>query len=87
MINFTKHAMQRMRQRGIVKDMVEFVIKYGRDKGDKIILGVKDIKQMLQNKSYEQFRPLLLKLLDKKGLVVVLPDDAVVTVYQITKHL
>jgi hypothetical protein len=75
-----------MRQRGIVKEMVEFVIKHGRDKGDKIILGVKDIKQMLQNKSYEQFKPLLLKILDKKGLVVVLPDDAVVTVYQITKH-
>ncbi len=81
MIKFTKHALQRMNQRGITREMIELVIEYGQYQKDKVILKSRDIKKLIKKVSTE-IKSKLMKLLDKGGLVVVLSDDcAVITVY------
>jgi len=81
MLNFTKHAIKRMNQRGISKEMINLTIEYGKCIKDKIILNSRDIKKMLYKVSQE-LKSKLLKILDKGGLTVILGDDAsVITVY------
>ena len=81
MITFTKHALQRMNQRGVTKEMIELTIEYGQYQKDKIILKSRDIKKLISKVS-KDIRSKLMKLLDKGGLVVVLSDDCtVITVY------
>jgi len=85
MINYTKHAIKRMNQRGISKEMINLTIEYGRCIKDKIILNVRDIKKIL-NKVTSELKSKLLKILDKGGLTVVLSDDAsIITVYNCNK--
>jgi hypothetical protein len=81
MITYTKHAMTRMNQRGITKEMINLTIEYGMCSNDKIILGTKIIKKLL-NKVASDLKSKLLKILDKGGVTVVLGEDAsVITVY------
>lgn len=81
MINFTKHAIKRMNQRGITKEMIDLTIEYGKCKKDKIILNMKEIKKLIKKVS-TKLKSKLLHILDKGGLTVVLGDDAfVITVY------
>ena len=81
MITFTKHALQRMNQRGVTREMIDLTIEYGQYHKDKIILKSRDIKKLIRKVSQE-IKSKLMKLLDKGGLVVVLSDDcAVITVY------
>ena len=81
MLNFTKHAIKRMNQRGISKEMINLTIEYGKCIKDKIILNSRDIKKMIHKVSQE-LNSKLLKILDKGGLTVILGDDAsVITVY------
>jgi hypothetical protein len=85
MIQFTKHAIKRMNQRGISKEMIDITIQYGKCIKDKIILNTKAIKRILTKVSKE-LKSKLLKILDKGGLTVVLSDDAsVITVYNCNK--
>ena len=85
MINFTKHAMKRMNQRGITKEMIDLTIEYGICIKDKIILNTKEIKKII-HKVAKDLKSKLLKILDKGGLTVVLGDDAsVITVYNCNK--
>ena len=85
MIKFTKHAIKRMNQRGISKEMIDLTIEYGRCIKDKIILNAREIKKILTKVSKE-LKSKLLKILDKGGLTVVLSDDAsVITVYNCNK--
>jgi len=81
MLAFTKHAMSRMNQRGISKEMIDLTLVYGKCINDRVILKSRDIKKLLHKVSRE-VKSKLLKILDKGGLVVVLSDDyAVITVY------
>ena len=81
MLTFTRHALQRMNQRGVTKEMIELTITYGKYQKDKVILKSRDIKGLLKKVS-KDVRSKLMKLLDKGGLVVVLSDEcAVITVY------
>jgi len=80
MLQFTKHALARMNQRGITKDMVELALDYGRFVKDKIVLGKKEIKKLI--KKYPALKSKLLKLFDSKGLVVVFEDNYIITVYK-----
>ncbi len=81
MIYFTDHAVKRMNQRGITKEMIDLTIEYGHYHKDKIILKSRDIKSIIKKVS-KDIKVKLMKLLDKGGLIVVLSDECVViTVY------
>ena len=80
MLQFTKHALIRMSQRGITKEMIELALDYGRFLKDKIILGRKEIKRVIQK--HLNLKSKLLKLFDSKGLVVVFEDSYIITVYK-----
>jgi hypothetical protein len=83
-MNFTHHAIERMNQRGITKAMIVLAMEYGNRSNDKLILGMKKIKKLL-NKVEKSTRKHLMKLLDKGGLTVVFCEDVVVTVYNCNK--
>jgi len=80
MLKFTKHAMTRMSQRGITKDMIELTLDYGRLLKDKVVLGKREIKKLI--KKYPNLKSKFLKLFDSKGLVVVLEGNYIITVYK-----
>jgi len=85
MLQFTKHALARMNQRGITRDMVELALDYGKFVKDKVVLGRKEIKKLI--KKYPNLKSKLLKLFDSKGLVVVLENNYIITVYKPQKGL
>ena len=80
MLQFTKHALDRMNQRGITKDMIELALDYGKFMKDKVVLGKKEIKKLI--KKYPNLKSKLLKLFDSKGLVVVFENNYIITVYK-----
>ena len=80
MLKLTKHALQRMNQRGITKNMIELALDYGKFVKDKVILSRKEIKKII--KKYPDLKSKLLKLFDSKGLVVVFDNDYIITVYK-----
>jgi len=80
MLKLTKHALQRMNQRGITKNMIELALDYGKFVKDKVILGRKEIKKII--KKYPTLKSKLLKLFDSKGLVVVFDNNYIITVYK-----
>lgn len=85
MITFTKHAIKRMNQRGISREMIDLTIEYGKCVKDKIILNSREVKKLIKKVSQE-LKSKLLKILDKGGLTVILGDDAsVITVYNCNK--
>lgn len=75
----TKHIIDRMNQRGINSKMIELVLEYGVVKKDKIILDKKNLSKVLKEIDY--FRKDLLKVMDKKGLVVVADNEYLITTY------
>jgi len=85
MLQFTKHALARMNQRGITKEMVELALDYGKFVKDKVVLGRKEIKKLI--KKYPALKSKLLKLFDSKGLVVVFENNYIITVYKPQKGL
>ena len=83
MTEMTRHAMDRMNQRGVTWEMIELTLEYGRRQCDKVILGARDVKKLLRRSIHDFPRRLLMKLLDKGGLVVVVGGDGkIVTVYR-----
>lgn len=83
MLQFTKHALDRMNQRGITKDMINLALDYGKFMQDKVVLGKKEIKKLI--KKYPKLKSRLLKLFDSKGLVVVFANNYIITVYKLKK--
>ncbi len=77
----TKHFMQRTNERGITKMIVDLALSFGQQKGDKIILNKKETRAVLLELDF--LRRNLIKVLDKKGVVVVADDDALITAYGI----
>jgi hypothetical protein len=75
----TQHAMQRMGQRGVSRDMINLVLEYGEREQDKLILGRKQAQRLLEERQKEM--KVLKKILDKGGLVVVAANDALITIY------
>lgn len=75
----TSHIAKRMSQRGISRDMVDLVLSYGVDAGDKIVLGRREATELLEE-SKRRAR-LLMKVLDKGGVVVVAKGEALITAY------
>lgn len=75
----TKHAGIRQSQRGITSSMVDYVFTNGVEEKDKLILGQKEARQRLDEINQE--KRLLLKILDKGGVIVVAQGNAVITTY------
>jgi hypothetical protein len=80
----TKHIQQRMSQRGVSREMVDYVLNHGTPEDSKYVLGRKEaLKQLEELKSQER---LLKKILDKGGVVVVAENDALITTYNCEKR-
>ena len=75
----TVHAQERMQVRGISKAMVEYVIEHGTPERDRVILGRKEARLMLDGIQEQQ--RILMKILDKGGVVVVADGNTVITTY------
>ena len=71
----TKHIEKRMAQQGISKAMIELVLNYGEESGDKVVLGRRSAQRLL-----EDFRTLI-KIIDKGGVTVVAQGEALITAY------
>lgn len=75
----TLHIQQRMSQRGVSRDMVDLVLTHGTPDQDKFVLGKKEAMRLLE--TLEHTRRLVMKVLDKGGVVVVAAGEALVTTY------
>jgi hypothetical protein len=75
----TKHMQARMSQRGITGELVGLVRQYGHDDQDRLVLDRKNLRSLLSE--LRDLERVVLKALDKGGLVVVETDGALVTTY------
>lgn len=75
----THHAQQRMSQRGITKDMIDFTLEYGHVNGDAWELNRKQALQRIHELRREL--KIAIKLADKGGLVVVAENEMILTAY------
>lgn len=75
----TYHAQKRMAQRGISRDMVEYVLTNGRSQRERVIMGKKEALHILEELQEEQ--RLLKKILDKGGVVLVTNGNTLITTY------
>lgn len=75
----TKHIQQRMSQRGISQDLVEIVLEHGTPANDRYILDRDHAQEALE--AIRRQERLLLKVIDKGGLVVVTEGDHLITTY------
>ena len=81
MKKFTRHARNRMGQRGIPDWMVHYAMDHGRVVGDRYVLDRKEIQKLLDNLTAE--RSLLLKVMDKGGVAVAAANDEIITVFNV----
>jgi hypothetical protein len=75
----TKHAMQRMSQRGITRPIIDLTIEYGEIDRDKRVLNCKTAQRLLNERENEVRA--LKKILDKGGVTVVIDGDSIITTY------
>ena len=80
----TQHAMQRMSQRGVTGDMVDFVLNYGFVDQDKYVLGKRQALELLNDLKKQE--RLVKKILDKGGVTVVAQDDVLITTYNCNSY-
>lgn len=80
----THHAMQRMSQRGVTGDMVDFVLNYGFVEQDKYVLGKRQALELLNDLKKQE--RLVKKILDKGGVTVVAQDDVLITTYNCNSY-
>lgn len=77
----TKHIGERMSQRGMTKRMLELVMEFGKEQGDKIVLNRKTTQYLLDE--IDQTKKDLLKVMDKGGIVVVCDNETLITTYRV----
>ena len=77
----TRHFQRRMSQRGINLDMVELARQFGVPVQDKIVLGRKNIDQLLA--ALREIERTAKKARDKGGVVVVEDGEALITTYRL----
>lgn len=78
----THHLDQRMNQRGIPRELVDFTLKYGEWEGDRCVLNRKAIQTLLDH--CDKVRRVALRAMDKGGVVVVEVGGAEITTYNLT---
>lgn len=79
----TKHCQARMSQRGLPKRLLDLVLEFGKNKGDKLILNKKSTQKVIDE--IDSIRKELLRIMDKGGVTVVLDNDTLITTYNIYK--
>jgi hypothetical protein len=75
----TKHMQARMSQRGIPAALVNLVREFGRDDQDRLVLNRRDLRGLLSE--VRGLERVVLKALDKGGVVVVEADGSLITAY------
>ena len=75
----TKHCQSRMAQRGLPKKLLELVLEFGKENGDKLILNKKATQKVIEE--LDSIRKELLRVMDKGGVTVVLENDTLITAY------
>jgi hypothetical protein len=78
-IHLTKHMQARMSKRGIPGELVDLVRQFGRDDQDRLVLNRKDLRGLLDE--VRGLERVVLRALDKGGVVVVEADGALLTAY------
>lgn len=74
------HVQQRMNQRGITRDIIDLVLRYGKAQHDcKVTLKRKEAQAILATMQREM--KVLKKILDKGGVVVVEDNNTLITTY------
>ena len=76
----TRHFISRIQQRGILQSSIEVAQRYGFPKGDKFILGKKQIDIAI--KTLDKERKALLKARDQGGVVAVEANGVLITAYR-----
>jgi len=77
----TNHYRSRLQQRGVLQSTVDLAIAYGSKKGDKFILGKKQLKVILAE--LDQLRKRVLKAVDQGGVVAVESEGFLITAYRL----
>jgi len=80
----TKHCQARMTQRGLPKKLLDLVLEFGKDKGDKLILNKKATQKVIDE--IDTIRKELLRIMDKGGVTVVLDNDSLITAYNTNSY-
>ena len=80
----TRHFTSRIQQRGILQSTIEVAQRYGFPKGDKIILGKKQIDAAIKN--LDQERQSLIKARDQGGVVAVEAEGILITAYRLDSY-
>jgi len=80
----TKHCQARMSQRGLPKRLLDLVLEFGKDKGDKLILNKKATQKVINE--IDTMRKELLKIMDKGGVTVVIDDETLITAYNTNSY-
>ncbi|MDN5053086.1 MULTISPECIES: DUF4258 domain-containing protein [Arcobacteraceae] len=79
----TNHFKARMSQRGISKKVIDLVLAFGKDEGDKLFLDKKETQRIIYQ--IDNLRNTLLKVMDKGGVTVVVEDETLITTYNLYK--
>lgn len=80
----TNHFTARMSQRGLPKQLIDIVLSFGKNNGDKIILNRKDSQTALNE--LDRIRKGMMKIIDKGGVTVVAVDDKLITTYNTNSY-
>lgn len=80
----TKHCQARMSQRGLPKRLLDIVLEFGKDSGDKLILNKKATQKVLDE--IDTIKKELLKIMDKGGVTLVLDNDTLITAYNTSSY-
>jgi hypothetical protein len=78
-MNETRHGSKRLRQRGISASMIDLAFRCGRSEKDRVILDRRGLHRLIGE--VDGLRRLLLRTLDKGGIVVVERDGRLITAF------
>ena len=79
----TNHFKSRMSQRGLPKKVIDLVLEFGKDEGDRLFLDRKETQKIIYQ--IDNLRNNLLKVMDKGGVAVVVEDETLITTYNLDK--
>lgn len=82
--HISRHAGQRMSQRGISRRLVDFALRHGRIEGDKRVLDRNEARRLIERLT-EELR-LAKRAMDKGGIAVVDDGDTLITAYNLPSH-
>lgn len=80
----TKHYSARISQRGIRESTVHLAQQHGVPDGDKLVLGRKQIRSVLD--ALDRERKELIRAMDKGGVIVVECGGALITAYDFDSY-